>query len=142
MADDARILIGTSPGLEAVRRAVARVAPTDATVLVLGETGTGKELVARALHLQSPRRDQPFVAVSCVALAPGLITSELFGHEPGAFTGAGKGRTGRFEQAHGGTLFLDEIGEMTGEAQAVLLRVVQERVVERVGGGSVSVDVR
>src|SRR5918994_1546966 len=133
---EARSLVGKSPGLEAVRRAVAQVAPTDATVLILGETGTGKELVARSLHEQSPRRGQPFVPVSCVALAPGLITSELFGHEAGAFTGAGKRRVGRFEQAHGGTLFLDEIGEMTPDAQAMLLRVLQERVIERVGGGA------
>jgi transcriptional regulator with GAF, ATPase, and Fis domain len=142
MNGEVRLLVGTSPGLEAVRRAVARVAPTDATVLILGETGTGKELVARSVHEQSPRRGRAFVPVSCVALAPGLITSELFGHEAGAFTGAGKRRVGRFEQAHGGTLFLDEIGEMSPDAQALLLRVLQERVIERVGGGVVPVDVR
>ncbi|HVK18280.1 MAG TPA: sigma-54 dependent transcriptional regulator [Fimbriiglobus sp.] len=142
MSGDARSLVGTSPGLEAVRRAVAQVASTDATVLILGETGTGKELVARSLHEQSPRRGRAFVPVSCVALAPGLITSELFGHEAGAFTGAGKRRVGRFEQAHGGTLFLDEIGEMSPDAQAMLLRVLQERVIERVGGDAVPVDVR
>jgi formate hydrogenlyase transcriptional activator len=135
-------LVGTSPGLEAVRRAVAQVAPTDATVLLLGETGTGKELVARSVHEQSPRRSRAFVPVSCVALAPGLITSELFGHEAGAFTGAARRRVGRFEQAHGGTLFLDEIGEMPPDAQALLLRALQERVIERVGGGAVPVDVR
>ena len=90
-------MIGSGPALDAVRRAVARVAPTDATVLILGETGTGKELVARAVHAQSRRRDKPFVPVSCVALAPALITSELFGHEAGAFTGAGRRRVGRFE---------------------------------------------
>lgn len=135
-------LVGTSPGLDAVRRAVARVAPTDATVLILGETGTGKELVARSVHDQSPRRARAFVPVSCAALAPGLITSELFGHEAGAFTGAGKRRAGRFEQADGGTLFLDEIGEMPADAQALLLRSLQERVVERVGGDAVPVDVR
>jgi formate hydrogenlyase transcriptional activator len=140
-ADD-RSLVGTSPGLDAVRRAVARVAPTDATVLILGETGTGKELVARSVHDQSPRRGRAFVPVSGVALAPGLITSELFGHEAGAFTGAGKRRVGRFEQAHGGTLFLDEVGEMSPDAQAMLLRALQERVIERVGGGAVPVDVR
>ena len=94
MNGEVRSLVGTSPGLEAVRRAVARVAPTDATVLILGETGTGKELVARSVHEQSPRRGRAFVPVSCVALAPGLITSELFGHEAGAFTGAGKRRVG------------------------------------------------
>ena len=137
-----RPLIGASPGLAAVRRAVAQVAPTDATVLILGETGTGKELVARSIHDQSPRRGRAFVPVSCVALAPGLITSELFGHEAGAFTGAAKRRVGRFEQAHGGTLFLDEVGEMPPDAQAMLLRVLQERVIERVGGDAVPVDVR
>jgi formate hydrogenlyase transcriptional activator len=142
MSGEEHSLVGTSPGLEAVRRAVAQVAPTDATVLILGETGTGKELVARSVHELSPRRNRAFVPVSCVALAPGLITSELFGHEAGAFTGAGKRRVGRFEQAHGGTLFLDEIGEMSPDAQAMLLRVLQERVIERVGGGAVPVDVR
>lgn len=142
MRDEARSLIGTSPALAAVRRAVAQVAPTDATVLILGETGTGKELIARSLHEQSRRRSRAFVPVSCVALAPGLITSELFGHEAGAFTGAGRRRVGRFEQAHGGTLFLDEIGEMPAEAQALLLRALQERVIERVGGDAVPVDVR
>ena len=135
-------MVGSSPALDAVRRAVARVAPTDATVLVLGETGTGKELVARAVHDGSPRRGRAFVPVSGVALAPGLITSELFGHEAGAFTGAARRRVGRFEQAHGGTLFLDEIGEMPAEAQALLLRALQERVIERVGGEAVAVDVR
>jgi transcriptional regulator with GAF, ATPase, and Fis domain len=135
-------LLGSSPALDAVRRAIAQVAPTDATVLILGETGTGKELVARSIHEMSPRRTRPFVPVSCVALAPGLITSELFGHEAGAFTGAGKRRVGRFEQADGGTLFLDEIGEMPADVQAILLRVLQERVIERVGGDAVSVDVR
>ena len=136
-------LTGTGPALAAVRRAVARVAPTDATVLVLGETGTGKELVARAVHAAEPAgTTRPFVPVSCVALAPGLITSELFGHEAGAFTGAGRRRVGRFEQADGGTLFLDEAGEMPPDAQAVLLRALQERVIERVGGEAVPVDVR
>lgn len=135
-------LLGTSPAFDAVRRAIAQVAPTDATVLILGETGTGKELVARSIHNSSPRRGRAFVPVSCVALAPGLITSELFGHEAGAFTGAGKRRIGRFEQADGGTLFLDEIGEMPLDVQAILLRVLQERVIERVGGDMVPVDVR
>ena len=142
MSVEPRPLIGTSPAWEAVRRAVARVASTDATVLVLGETGTGKELVARSVHEQSSRKLRAFVPVSCVALAPGLITSELFGHKVGAFTGANKRRVGRFEQAHGGTLFLDEIGEMPQDAQAMLLRVLQERVIEPVGGDSVPVDVR
>ncbi len=135
-------MIGNSPNLNAVRSAVHRVAATDATVLILGETGTGKELVARLLHDLSLRRNNEFVPVSCVALAPGLITSELFGHEPGSFTGAVKRRKGRFEQAHGGTIFLDEVGEMSTEAQAILLRVLQERVIERVGGDSIPVDIR
>jgi transcriptional regulator with GAF, ATPase, and Fis domain len=138
-----RTLVGTSPVLDAVRRSVAQVAPTDATVLILGETGTGKELVARSIHDQSPRRARAFVSVSCAALAPGIITSELFGHEAGAFTGAVQRRIGRFEAAHGGSLFLDEVGEMPPEAQALLLRALQERVIERVGGGdAVPVDVR
>ncbi|MDB5308621.1 MAG: fhlA 4 [Gemmataceae bacterium] len=143
MTGETGVLVGTSPGLDAVRRAVARVAPTDATVLVLGETGTGKELIARSVHERSPRRGRAFVPVSCAGLAPGLITSELFGHEAGAFTGAVKRRAGRFEQAHGGTLFLDEVGELPPDAQAILLRVLQERVVERVGGGEpIAVDIR
>jgi formate hydrogenlyase transcriptional activator len=142
MSDDARPLIGSGAGLGGVRSAVARVAPTDATVLILGETGTGKEVVARAIHAESRRRTAAFVPVSCVALAPGLIASELFGHEAGAFTGAGKRRIGRFEQATGGTLFLDEIGELSADVQAMLLRVLQERVIERVGGDAVPVDVR
>jgi transcriptional regulator with GAF, ATPase, and Fis domain len=141
MLDD-RPLIGSGAGLAGVRRAVARVAPTDATVLILGETGTGKEVVARAIHAESRRRSAALVPVSCVALAPGLIASELFGHEAGAFTGAGKRRIGRFEQATGGTLFLDEIGELSADVQAMLLRVLQERVIERVGGDAVPVDVR
>jgi DNA-binding NtrC family response regulator len=135
-------LLGTDPAIAAVRRAIAQVAPTDATVLILGETGTGKELVARAVHAHSRRSAKPFVPVSGVALSPGLIVSELFGHEAGAFTGANRRRVGRFEQADGGTLFLDEIGELPADAQAVLLRALQERVIDRVGGGAVDVDVR
>jgi formate hydrogenlyase transcriptional activator len=142
MTPDARSLIGSGPGLDAVRKAISQVALTDATVLVLGETGTGKELVAHSIHQRSGRRGQAFVPVSGVALAPGLITSELFGHEAGAFTGAGRRRVGRFEQADGGTLFLDEVGELAPDTQALLLRALQERVVERVGGGTVAVDVR
>ena len=128
-------MIGQSP---AIRRAVdvlARVAPTDVTVLVLGETGTGKELAARLLHDGSPRTRGAFVAVNCAALPEHLVESELFGHEAGAFTGAVKRRIGRIEQAHGGTLFLDEIGDLPPGAQAKLLRALQERVVERIGGG-------
>ncbi len=136
-------LVGDSPALAAVRRLVGRVAPTAATVLVLGETGTGKELVARSVHAQSPRRGRAFVPVHCAGLTPGLMTSELFGHEAGAFTGAVGRRVGRFERAGGGTLFLDEVGELPADAQALLLRALQERVVERVGGGEpIPVDVR
>lgn len=136
-------LVGTSPCLDAVRRAVSQVAPTDASVLILGETGTGKELIARSIHEQSPRRNRAFVPVNCAALAPGLMASELFGHEAGAFTGALHARAGRFELAHGGTLFFDEVGEMPAEAQVALLRVLQEHLVERIGSGkALPVDVR
>jgi two-component system response regulator FlrC len=119
------------------------VAPTDATVLIMGETGTGKELMARAIHHWSPRAEQSFVAVNCAALAESLLESELFGHEKGSFTGAVSQRRGRFELAHGGTLFLDEVGEMTHALQSKLLRVLQEGTFERVGGTkTVTVDVR
>jgi formate hydrogenlyase transcriptional activator len=133
-ARDLRFLTGDSPRMKAVRLAVQQVAQTDSTVLILGETGSGKELVARAIHQLSPRRDHLLVTVNCAALAPGVIASELFGHEPGAFTGASRRRVGRFELAHQGTIFLDEIGELTPETQVMLLRVLQERVIERVGG--------
>jgi formate hydrogenlyase transcriptional activator len=142
-AQDLRLLTGDSPGMKAVRLAVQQVARTDSTVLILGETGTGKELVARAIHQLSPRRDHPLVAVNCAALSPGVIASELFGHEPGAFTGAVRRRPGRFELAHRGTIFLDEVGELPPETQVMLLRVLQERVIERVGGSEpLPVDVR
>jgi DNA-binding NtrC family response regulator len=129
--------------MEAVRKLVREVAPTTATVLVTGPSGTGKELVSRFIHESSPRRDHPFVAVHCAALAETLLESELFGHEKGAFTGAQGMRKGRFELADGGTLFLDEIGEIAPSTQVKLLRVIQERVFERVGGmNPLTVDVR
>src|SRR5207248_6334097 len=130
---DLRLLTGDSRAMKAVRLAIQQVAHTDSTVLILGETGTGKELVARAIHQLSPRRNRLLVAVNCASLAPGVIASELFGHEAGAFTGAVKRRLGRFELAQGGTVFLDEVGEVPPEAQVLLLRVLQERVIERVG---------
>jgi formate hydrogenlyase transcriptional activator len=140
---DLRSLTGESRAMKAVRLAIQQIARTDSTALILGETGTGKELVARAIHQLSPRRDRLLVAVNCAALAPGLIASELFGHEPGAFTGATRRRTGRFELAHRGTLFLDEVGELPLETQVLLLRALQERTIERVGGGQpIAVDVR
>jgi PAS domain S-box-containing protein len=136
-------IIGQSPALLAVLDDVRRVAPTDASVLIHGETGTGKELVARAVHSTSRRGEKPLIKLNCAALPTGLVESELFGHEKGAFTGAITRRVGRFELAHGGTLFLDEIGELPLEAQAKLLRVLQEREFERVGGGTaIRVDVR
>jgi len=127
-------IVGTSPALHAVLAHIAKVAPTDSTVLITGETGTGKELVARAIHKHSARAGRPFVSVNCAAIPPGLIASELFGHERGAFTGAVQRREGRFELAAGGTLFLDEVGELPAETQVALLRVLQEREFERVGG--------
>lgn len=136
-------MIGQSDGMKRVRRFVERVAPTDSTVMVYGESGTGKELVARALHARSHRRDGPFVRVNCGALPEGLLESELFGHEKGAFTGADRQRRGRFELAHKGTLFLDEISTVSASTQVRLLRVLQERELERVGGEkTISVDVR
>jgi len=127
-------IVGESPALQEVLRLAGLVAPSAATVLITGETGTGKELVARAIHERSPRRQGPFVAVNCGAIPATLVASELFGHEKGAFTGALQRRVGRFEQAGGGTLFLDEIAELPMEAQTALLRVLQEREFERVGG--------
>jgi transcriptional regulator with PAS, ATPase and Fis domain len=136
-------MIGGSPRFLALIERIRLVAPTTATVLITGETGTGKELVARAIHNLSPRRDRPLVKTNCAALSPSLVESELFGHVKGAFTGATERRTGRFEHAHGGTLFLDEISELPLESQAKLLRVLQEQEFEPVGSNrSVKVDVR
>jgi two-component system nitrogen regulation response regulator NtrX len=136
-------MIGRSPAMERVREMIARVAPTDARVLITGESGTGKELVASAIHFGSPRRDRPFVRVNCAAIPRDLVESEMFGHEKGAFTGATDRRIGRFELAHTGTLFLDEVGDLGAEAQAKLLRAIEAREIERVGGGKpIRVDVR
>ncbi|HBK44889.1 MAG TPA: sigma-54-dependent Fis family transcriptional regulator, partial [Xanthomonadaceae bacterium] len=126
---------GNSEAVVRLRRLIDQVAAFDTTVLVLGESGTGKEVVARAIHQQSPRRDGPFVAINCGAIPADLLESELFGHEKGAFTGALSARKGRFEMAEGGTLLLDEIGDMSLPMQVKLLRVLQERSFERVGGG-------
>ena len=136
-------IIGESPALRDVLEKVEQVAPTASTVLLRGETGTGKELVAHAIHINSPRESGPFVRVNCAALAPGVLESELFGHEKGAFTGAIARRPGRFELADGGTLFLDEVGDLPMEVQIKLLRTLQEREFERVGGTeTIKVDVR
>ncbi|SOD92106.1 sigma 54-interacting transcriptional regulator [Spirosoma fluviale] len=130
-------IIGTSPSMQTVFNAIGQVAPTDYTVLIMGETGTGKELIARAVHSLSARRDRPVVKINCAALPAQLIESELFGHERGSFTGATEKRIGKFELANGGTLFLDEIGELPLELQAKLLRAIQEKEIERVGGKGV-----
>jgi two-component system response regulator AtoC len=136
-------IVGEAPALRDVLQKVEQVAATGSSVLLRGETGTGKELVAHAVHINSPREQQPFVRVNCAALAPGVLESELFGHEKGAFTGAVARRAGRFELAHGGTLFLDECGDIPADVQVKLLRVLQERQFERVGGTeTISVDVR
>ncbi len=136
-------MVGSSPALTRVLDAIRRAAPTRARVLITGESGVGKELVARAIHATSRRASQPFVKLNCAAIPEGLVESELFGHERGAFTGADRRRLGRFERADGGTLFLDEIGEMSAATQARLLRVLQEGEIERVGGTqTISVDVR
>ena len=136
-------IVGGSPAMQQIFKAVGKVAGTDLTVLLRGESGTGKELIARAIHENSRRKGRPFVPVNCAAIPRDLLESELFGHEKGAFTGAVAARRGRFEQAEGGTVFLDEIGDMDLSLQAKLLRVLQERRIERLGGeGSVPVDVR
>src|SRR5213592_799722 len=136
-------IVGSSEPLRRVLSQVAKVAPTDSTVLILGETGTGKELIARAIHNRSKRSARAFIRVNCGAISPSLIASELFGHEKGSFTGALQRRLGRFESADGGTIFLDEIGELASETQVALLRVLQEREFERVGGNDpIVVDVR
>jgi Nif-specific regulatory protein len=141
--EDASQLLGQSKAMEDLRQLIRRVARTEATVLIQGESGTGKELVARALHQQSPRNGAPFIKVNCAAIPENLIESEFFGHEKGAFTGALAKREGRFELAHGGTILLDEISEISPAVQAKLLRVLQEREFERVGGNrTVKVDVR
>jgi len=136
-------MIADHPKMLRLMELVRKVAPTNATVLISGESGTGKEIIARCIHMNSQRSGKVFVPVNCAALAPTLIESELFGHEKGAFTGASTQHQGRFERAHGGTLFLDEIGELDGNLQAKLLRVLQEKAFERVGGSrQISVDVR
>ncbi len=136
-------LFGTSPAMQQVYSLIAQAAPTNATILITGESGTGKELAARAIHNASPRRDKPFVSINCAAIPEGLMESELFGHERGAFTGADQRRNGKFELADNGTLLLDELGDLPGQLQAKLLRVLQESQFERVGGSkSIRVDVR
>ena len=136
-------IVGSSKPIRQLLKQVEKVAPSDSTVLILGETGTGKELIARALHRRSKRANRPFIRVNCAAIPQSLIAPELFGHEKGAFTGALQRRVGRFEAANGGTLFLDEIGELPMEAQIARLRVLQEKEFERVGSNHpISVDVR
>lgn len=136
-------MVGSSAGIEALREQITRAAPTNATVLITGENGTGKELVARMIHMQSRRSQRPMVEVNCAAIPEDLIESELFGHEKGAFTGAHEKRKGKFDMANGGTLFLDEIGDMSLRTQAKILRIIQEQVFERVGGSRpIQVDAR
>jgi transcriptional regulator with GAF, ATPase, and Fis domain len=130
-------IVGSSPALKIVLSSIVKVAPTDSTVLITGETGTGKELIARAIHKRSQRAGEAFISVNCASIPSSLIASELFGHEKGAFTGAIQRRQGRFELANSGTIFLDEIGELPAETQIALLRVLQEREFERVGGSHV-----
>jgi len=136
-------IVGTSPALKTVLSYISKIAPSNSTVLITGETGTGKELVARAIHRKSARASRPFVSVNCTAIPRDLVASELFGHEKGAFTGATRQRLGRFELAEGGTIFLDEVGELPVETQIALLRVLQEREFERLGGSDqIRADVR
>jgi formate hydrogenlyase transcriptional activator len=136
-------IVGSSSALRRVLAQVDKVAPTDSTVLILGETGTGKELIARSIHKRSKRAERAFIAVNCAAIPPSLIASELFGHEKGAFTGAAQRRLGRFESAQGGTIFLDEVGELPIETQIALLRVLQDKQIERIGSSqSIPVDIR
>src|SRR5580658_448631 len=136
-------IVGSSGAISRVTDQILKVAPSDATVLITGESGTGKELIARAVHRRSNRSRQPFISMNCAATPPALIAADLFGHEKGAFTGANQRRAGRFEIANRGTLFLDEIGDMPAETQVTLLRVLQEREFERVGGNrSIPIDVR
>lgn len=136
-------ILAESPAMKRVIEQVSRVAPTDVTVLLTGETGTGKSMIAGAIHANSPRREATLVTINCAALTETLLESELFGHERGAYTGAHKARAGRFQQAHGGTLFLDEVGDMSTALQAKLLRAIEDKVIQRVGGSrSIKVDVR
>ena len=136
-------IVGTSPALERTLARVEKVALNSSTVLITGETGTGKELIAHAIHMASERADRPFITFNCAAFVPSLIASELFGHEKGAFTGAEQRRLGRFELAEGGTIFLDEVGDIPAETQIALLRVLQEREFQRIGGNrSIRADVR
>ena len=136
-------LVGRSRPIREVLQMVSRVAPSKSTVLVTGESGTGKELVAKAIHYTSSRKDGPFISVNCMSLSPGILESEIFGHEKGSFTGATAMKKGRFELAHGGTLFLDEIGELSADLQVKLLRVLQDKAFERVGGTrTINVDIR
>jgi Nif-specific regulatory protein len=136
-------IVGDSPAIVALRGTVERVARTDLPVLILGESGTGKDVIARAIHYSSPRQQHPYIPINCAAIAEMLLESELFGHEKGAFTGAVETRAGKFEAASGGTLFLDEIGDLSANGQAKLLRVLEEKVVYRVGGtAAIPVDTR
>lgn len=140
---DTGMMVGASSGLKNIMTMIQKAAPTDSTIMIYGETGTGKELIARTIHEQSSRKNGPFVAIHCAALTKTILESELFGHEKGAFTGADQQRKGRFEVAEGGTVFLDEIGEISADIQVKLLRVLQEKQVQRVGGNqTLNVDVR